>query len=299
MSSNFNPTGQDTDARRACASVLLKKALQEAGIEEGNETNRFPPLLGGTNEYWQEVNGDVELVFDSVRLDCGSLHARFRLLTLAMTVAYRETPDEAVKTIVDVINVLKIQMSLILPDLSNSLVINGYEQLKGMGRPPEARALIEKPFLFPRSVIDLQISKAKKRLRGVRHGGNRRTPLAWQDNGTLTQYAQRVDDRLPLVRRIKDMYEDCLGGDGWTEDLQQDSTFQKLSQGVPTEIIHYANRRVASNEIPAREREPLSIACEIAQQELGLPKQDVETLRSYYTAGRSQITQQRRSKRKQ
>lgn len=88
------------------------------------------------------------------------------------------------------------------------------------------------------------------------------------------------------------MYEDCLGEDGWIQDLRQDSNFQKLSQDMPDETISWAVRQVASEDtIPQRERE--SIACEIARQELDLPEQDIETLRSYYTEGKKLIQKDR------
>lgn len=134
---------------------------------------------------------------------------------------------------------------------------------------------------------------------GVIHGGNRRTDSAWQGNEVRMKYAQRTNERHLLAESIKAMYEDCLGDDGWTEDLRQDSTFQRLSLGVPDEIIAWAIKQVASEDtIPRREREPLSIACIMACQELGLPKQEIETLRSYYTEGKTLIQQKRRKKTK-
>jgi hypothetical protein len=132
---------------------------------------------------------------------------------------------------------------------------------------------------------------------GVTHGGDRRTKPAWRDSELLKSYAQRVNDRRLLAECIKNMYEDCLGEDGWIQDLHQDSNFQRLSQGVPDETIAWAIRRAASEDsVPQREREPLSIACEIARQELGLPEQDIETLHTYYKEGKK-LNQQKRSKR--
>jgi hypothetical protein len=132
---------------------------------------------------------------------------------------------------------------------------------------------------------------------GITQGGNRRTDPTWQGDEVLIRYAKKVYERHLLAEGIKAMYEECLGDEGWIEDLRQDSTFQKLSQGVPDEIVAWAIRRVASDEtMPKREREPLSIACEMARRELSLPPQDIETLRTYYTEGKKLI-QQDRSKR--
>jgi len=129
---------------------------------------------------------------------------------------------------------------------------------------------------------------------GVSHGGDRRTKPAWQGNEILTQYGQLVIDRRFLAESIKAMYEDCLGDDGWIQDLYQDANFQRLSQSVPDDTIAFAIKRVASEDIiPQREREPLSIACEMARQELELPEQEIETLRSYYKEGKKLIQQNR------
>lgn len=122
---------------------------------------------------------------------------------------------------------------------------------------------------------------------------NTRTNRAWRDEGTLKQYARRVSDRTPLVSSIKDMYEDCEGEAGWIEDLQLDSTYQLLSRDVPDEILIWARKRVASDDMSAREREPRSIACEMARRELDLPEQSVETLREYYRDGAKLLRQER------
>ncbi len=149
---------------------------------------------------------------------------------------------------------------------------------------------------FKKIVLDSHWREVKPHI-GVTHGGDRRTKPAWRDKEVHKQYAQRVNDKRSLAECIKNMYDECLGEDGWIQDLYQDSTYQRLSQDVADEIITWAIRRVASGDtIPQREREPLSIACEMARQELDLPDQDIETLRSYYTEGKKLI-QQDRSKR--
>jgi hypothetical protein len=162
------------------------------------------------------------------------------------------------------------------------------EELGGTGKKLSTKQ-------FKKIVLDSHWREYKPHI-GVTHGGDRRTKPAWRGNEILKQYAQRVNDRRLLTECIKNMYEDCLGEDGWTQDLHQDSTFQRLSQDVPDETIAWAIRHVASEDIiPQREREPLLVACEMARQELALPEQDIETLRSYYTEGKKLI-QQNRSK---
>jgi hypothetical protein len=146
---------------------------------------------------------------------------------------------------------------------------------------------------FKKIVLDSHWREVKPHI-GITHGGDRRTKPAWREKEVLKKYAQRVNDRRLLAECVKNMYEDCLGEDGWIQDLRQDSTFQSLSQGVVDETITWAIKQVASEDnVPQREREPLSIACEMSRQELDLPEQDIETLRSYYTEGKKLIQQDR------
>lgn len=148
---------------------------------------------------------------------------------------------------------------------------------------------------FKKIVLDSHWRDVKPHI-GVTHGGDRRTKPAWRDNEILKQYAQQVNDRRLLTECIKNMYEDCLGEDSWIQDLRQDSTFQRLSHDITDETLAWAIRQVGSEDTKSqREREPLSIACEMARQELDLPEQNIETLRSYYMEGKKLI-QQNRSK---
>lgn len=144
-------------------------------------------------------------------------------------------------------------------------------------------------------VLDSHWRQVKPHL-GITQGGNRRTLADWQGEEVLIKYSQRTNELRLLAESIKDVFDDCIGEAGWIEDLRKNSNFQKLSQGVSDEIIDWAIRRVASDEtISKREREPLSIACEMARKELNLPEQDIETLRSYHIKGRS-LTKQNRAK---
>lgn len=133
---------------------------------------------------------------------------------------------------------------------------------------------------------------------GVTKGGNTRTNPAWRDESTLRQYAQKVTDRKLLATCIKDMFEECEGEAGWIADLKESSNYRLLSKEVPDEVIAWAVKRVASEELPAREREPLSIACEIARRELKLPEQSTETLRDYDGTGEKLLRQDRKQKAK-
>ncbi len=133
---------------------------------------------------------------------------------------------------------------------------------------------------------------------GVTKGGNTRTNPAWRDESTLRQYAQKVTDRKLLATCIKDMFEECEGEAGWIDDLKDSSNYRLLAKEVPDEVVAWAVKRVASEDLPAREREPLSIACEMARRELKLPEQSTETLRDYYGTGEKLLRQDRKQKAK-
>lgn len=134
---------------------------------------------------------------------------------------------------------------------------------------------------------------ASKRLPEVR-GGTRKTKPAWKDQAMLRRYAELVTERRILCQCIKDMYDLCEGDDSWVEDLKSSSNYQRLSVTVPSAILTWAIKRAATDTLPKREREPLAIACEMARQELQLPKQKVETLRNYYGDGNKLLKQDRR-----
>lgn len=120
-----------------------------------------------------------------------------------------------------------------------------------------------------------------------------KTKPAWKDDATLMHYATLVGRRTLLVRAIKDVYEACDGADGWTEDLEDSADFQLLRTGIPQKPLNGAISRAAITKGKGREGEPVSIACEMARQELDLPAQKPQTLRTYYTKGLSLLKKDR------
>jgi hypothetical protein len=147
------------------------------------------------------------------------------------------------------------------------------------------------------SSVEKKDKQLRNELRGKRkRGGNTRTKREWRSESVLKQYAVKVNERRALAICIKDMFDRCEGEAGWLEDLNVDRNFRLLSSDVPGEIISWAVRRVASEDLPAREREPLSVACEMARRELTLPEQNIETLRDYYGTGEKLRKKERNQK---
>jgi hypothetical protein len=86
------------------------------------------------------------------------------------------------------------------------------------------------------------------------------------------------------------MYKRCDGAEEWAADLQQSTNFQRLSYGIPPQIIKSAIKRAADESLAQDEREPRAIANEMARQELileglDLTEQDAGTLEKYRTKG--------------
>jgi hypothetical protein len=120
-----------------------------------------------------------------------------------------------------------------------------------------------------------------------------KTNPAWRNPSTLKQYATLVGSRKLLVRSIKQVHAEYSGASGWTEYLDENSDFQMLRTGVSKPVLNWAIKRAADDGLSKREREPLSIACEMARQELNLDKQELQTLRNYYTKGAGLLKQDR------
>ena len=130
-----------------------------------------------------------------------------------------------------------------------------------------------------KAVQDIAWRDLKPHLPSTRHS---RTPPDWRTEETVKRYAQQVTDRKALATRIREVYEECDHAPGWMEDLKTDSTFERLSVGVPKDALDWAMKRVASDEreSDSRERQAVSIALEMARRELGLTELDIETLRN-------------------
>lgn len=150
-----------------------------------------------------------------------------------------------------------------------------YKQLKPDDEPPSVKG-------FKKMVLDAAWRDIKPHLPATKHV---RTHPDWRGDDTRKQYSQRVNERKLLATCIKDMFEECEHGPGWMVDLKNDPTFQRLSLDVPKEVIEFAMKRVASDGASDRERQPLSVALEMARRELELQEQDIETLHKYYAEG--------------
>jgi hypothetical protein len=111
---------------------------------------------------------------------------------------------------------------------------------------------------------------------------NTRTKPGWKEPATLIVYARLVKSRKLLSETIKKTYDMAGGADDWRDDLVDNNDYQLLKTGVPATALEWTLRRVAE-DIPKRDREPLSLACEMARREMNLDPQQPQTLRTYYT----------------
>lgn len=149
-----------------------------------------------------------------------------------------------------------------------------FKALKPEDQPPSVKD-------FKKLISRQAVKSVEPHLPSTRHI---RTHPDWQREENKKLFAQKVNERKALANSIKDKYEECDFEAGWIEDLKQDSTYLLLSVNVPQEVIDHGVKRVAS-ELSERERQPLSIALEMARKELGFQEQDIETLHKYYAEG--------------
>lgn len=144
-----------------------------------------------------------------------------------------------------------------------------------------------------KAVQDIAWRDLKPHLPSTKHS---RTPQDWRSPEHLKEYAEKVNERRLLATCIKNMYEDCDHDEGWINDLKQSPNFVGLSTGIDEDTLTWAIRRVADDNVSDRDRQPLSIALEIARRELKLTELDVETLRNKFEEGNKAIKTQRAKK---
>lgn len=144
-----------------------------------------------------------------------------------------------------------------------------------------------------KAVQDIAWRDLKPHLPSTRHS---RTPQDWRSPEQLKEYAEKVNERRLLATCIKNMYEDCEHDEGWIGDLKQNSNFIGLSVGIDEDTLTWSIRCVADDNLSDRDRQPLSIALEMARRELRLTELDVETLRNKFEEGNKAIKAERAKK---
>jgi hypothetical protein len=177
------------------------------------------------------------------------------------------------------------QISLHLPGMVGDMMaaaIKGqtFHDLAQLARetPDKAPSLKE----FKKLIQDSAWREIKPHLqtsRGIR------TPTDWRGDEQVKKYAERVSERRLLATCIKDKYLECDEAPGWISDLKEDPNFNKLSAGIAQDALNRAIRRAADDSLSDRERQPLSIALDMARFELELSELDIETLGNKYDVG--------------
>lgn len=208
--------------------------------------------------------------------------------TEQLKVDFREMDPKDRGRIVNTISAVVVYMMEHLPEKLNDAILQLSIESRHNMIILEQRRLgsqdIPSPAELANFVGKMEREATKRRLPEVR-GGDKKTKPEWRGPETKKRYAERVNHRRPLTRCIKDIFDDWDSDAGWIEDLRQNPTFQQLSSGVSEKILRWAIRRIASENMTGREREPLSVALEMTRQELGLPEVELETLHGYYTEG--------------
>ncbi|MDQ3258895.1 MAG: hypothetical protein M3R15_34370 [Acidobacteriota bacterium] len=147
--------------------------------------------------------------------------------------------------------------------------------------PPEAARELAK------EAAEITYKSERKRIRRSfelpEHGGPRNGRYLWTPENRA-QFASKVNNLLGLWRYIKQQYRRNGEDEQWIDMLKASARFKNLSNNchdVPRDLIS----RVARDGKNKRHQEPLALACEHAQRELGIPEHKPETLRGHYQEG--------------
>lgn len=154
---------------------LLLQALKESGIEEANESNQLPPLIGGsTAVYWRRsVNDDIEIVVNSYPWFTGHLKCSVSLSHLAdEAIRYFPKDADAIITLIEVLAYLRGNLSLLLPETRQGIFLRS-QNLRS--RSGTKKGLSEVQLEFIESVISplmveaiARFTEMNKRLRAER-----------------------------------------------------------------------------------------------------------------------------------
>lgn len=132
---------------------LLLQALKESGIEEANETNQLPPLIGGSTVVcWQKTsNDDIEIVLTSSPWFTGHLRCSVTLSHLAENaIRYFPKDADATNTLIEVLAYLRGNLTLLLPETRQGIYLRS-QNLKS--RSGTKKELAEIQLEYVESVI--------------------------------------------------------------------------------------------------------------------------------------------------
>jgi len=228
------------------ARSLLLKALQQAEIEEhvGN-----PPVapVNGTNVYWREAFGEIELQFYCLRPGAGRMKATISMLQMARRVMDFSYDDDSavISTLVDVLDYLKATVSLTLT-MTEVGIIKRAENL--YLRSARSRERLHKGAI---SALFEQLTPAysdyreasEKRLRGERdRRGGSQAKLPESERNTLHEQYDALHKHSKIVKKDYDAklrdFAKRRKARGYSHKEWRDH-WMKDSQNYPAEIQKY------------------------------------------------------------
>jgi hypothetical protein len=187
---------------------LLLQALKESSIEEANETNQIPPLLGGsTVVYWRKTgNDDIEIVLYSFPWFTGSLKCSVTLSHLAdNAIRYFPKDADAVSALIEVLAYLRGNLSLLLPETRQGIYLRSKNLNSRSGTKKELSEiqleLVESVIIPQMGEAIVRFTEMNKRLRAEPKRGGSKARLEYQQLESLHDDYDEIQRIAKLVKK--------------------------------------------------------------------------------------------------
>jgi hypothetical protein len=196
----MSDSNEEANAQRALS--ILTQALQEAGIRERKNLDPFPPLLGGTKVYWEQIDEDIELQLHSIRWGGGKLRTSFFLKGMALDVVRLFPEDvEAVKAMVDSLKYVQDTISGLLAHIQHDLLVRAMNiRIKQITLSADEQQTVEKiraVLLQPTySAFETKRKELRKKLRAEPTGKGR-------PQGSIKPAEKRAQEAIEFEKEIE------------------------------------------------------------------------------------------------
>jgi hypothetical protein len=253
----------DEEANAQRAQSILTQALQEAEIKERHNLDPFPPLLGGSKIYWQQVDNDIELIFNAVRWGGEKLRASIFLKGLAVQTATLFPNDvDAVKALVDSLKYMQATILELLPRISHELLARSFNLLNKQGLSAKERRILKKAHENIIEPMKLAFEERRKEL-----GKQLRAEHAQQWRGGSEPEIQVSDEQcVMLANDYPALLQHWNNVKKWRKKKTNWRIHAKVDQpDTPNDLLD----KLCS--LDSYERQPSALAHEHAARRCGIP----------------------------
>ena len=253
---------------------LLYRALSEAEIPQLESSSLAPPIFGGTCVCWEEINGEIALVFKTTLLLGGKLQCAVSLEPIAGQVTGLLFDDsEAEHALADALQYLCGEIAEILPSLERHLAERRLstidrKTLRDLGKQhPTVKYAFEVEqefFAQMRVAVESKRKESEKQLRAGRDRRGGSEPKHDWTSADLECLAAQYDDLQPIWLEAKRIAKDAQKSRersrraGWRAEVLRAYPY------LPDDLLNrFANPR-------ADDAKPSDIAILHAKRECGI-----------------------------